>query len=337
MARRGGSVHVATTRRSYKGKTYETHLLRRTYRDEGKVKHETLGNLSHLPAELIELIRRYLRGEVSPGLSGAFEILRSLPHGHVAAVLAMMRELGVEKLIASRASRERSLVASMVASRILEPRSKLATAATLAPETAKHTLAGELGVEGAGEEELYAAMDWLAERQQRIEAKLARRHLSDGSLVLYDVSSSYYTGRHCDLAAYGHNRDGKRGFPQIVYGLLCTREGCPVAVEVFEGNTGDPATLASQVEKVRERFGIERVVFVGDRGMITTRRIDEVFRAVEGLEWISALRSGAIQKLVKQGLIERSLFDEQDLVAIHAPDYPGERLVVCRNPLLAAN
>lgn len=155
--------------------------------------------------------------------------------------------------------------------------------------------------------------------------------------MLYDVSSSYYTGRHCGLAAYGHNRDGKRGFPQIVYGLLCTREGCPVAVEVFEGNTGDPATLASQVEKVRERFGIEQVVFVGDRGMITTRRIDEVFRAVEGLEWISALRSGAIQKLVKQGLIERSLFDEQDLVAIHAPDYPGERLVVCRNPLLAAN
>ena len=326
---------MATTRRKYKGKTYETHLLRRTYREDGKVKHETLGNLSHLPLDLIETIRRRLRGEAGPDSGGEFEILRSLPHGHVAAVLATMREIGFEKLLGSRASRERSLVAAMIASRILEPRSKLATAASFAPETAKNSLAGELGVEGAGERELYEAMDWLLKRQERIEAKLAERHLQEGSLVLYDVSSSYYTGGHCRLAAFGHNRDGKRGFPQIVYGLLCTREGCPVAVEVFAGNTADPATLGSQVQKLRERFGIERVVFVGDRGMITTRRIDETFRAVEGLEWITALRSGAIQKLARQGHIERSLFDEQDLVEIDSPDYPGERLVVCRNPFLA--
>lgn len=335
MANRGGSVHVATTRRKYKGKVYETHLLRRTYREGAKVKHETLGNLSHLPADLIEFIRRRLRGEIPPATTGGFEILRSLPHGHVAAVLGTMRELGLEKLIASRPSRERSLVVAMIASRIIDPRSKLATAVSLAGETARSTLAEELAVEGVDERALYEAMDWLERRQEQIEAKLAERHLAEGSLVLYDVSSSYYTGGHCRLAAFGHNRDGKKGFPQIVYGLLCTRDGCPVAVEVFEGNTADPATLSSQVEKIRERFGIERVVFVGDRGMITTRRIEQTFRGVEGLEWITALRSGAIQRLAREGVIERSLFDEQDLVELRSPEYPGERLVACRNPFLA--
>jgi transposase len=310
-------------------------LLRRTYREGKQVKHETLGNLSHLPPDLIATIRRRLRGEIPPGTAGGFRITRSLPHGHVAAVLGTMRKLGLEQLLASRPSRQRSLATAMIAARIIEPRSKLATAGALNPETAKSTLPEELGIEVGDERELYEAMDWLAHAQTRIERKLAKRHLTDGSLVLYDVSSSFYTGTHCSLAGFGHSRDGKKGFPQIVYGLLCSRDGCPVAVEVFEGNTADPTTLGSQIEKIRTRFGIERVVMVGDRGMITTARIEELFRGVEGLDWITALRSGSIKKLVEQGQIERSLFDEQDLVEIDSPDYPGERLVACRNPLLA--
>jgi len=329
-------MHVATTRRKYKDKVYETHLLRRTYREGGKVKHQTLGNLSHLPPQLIELIRGWLRGEVAPTVSGAgVKILRSLAHGHVAAVLGSMRQLGVERLLGSRASRERSLVLAMIAARIIEARSKLATACSLNAETASSTLAEELGVAGEDERALYEAMDWLGERQGRIEAKLAEKHLGEGSLVLYDVSSSFYTGSRCTLAEFGHNRDGKNGYPQIVYGLLCTAEGCPVAVEVFTGSTGDPATLSKQIEKIRRRFAIERVIFVGDRGMITARRIDEEFRAVAGLEWVTALRSAAIRKLLSQGHIERSLFDEQHLAEISSPDYPGERLIVCRNPFLA--
>jgi len=336
MATRSGAVHVATTRRRYKGRVYETHLLRRTYRENGKVKHQTLGNISHLPPDLIELIRCRLRGELPAGGTGDFAILRSLPHGHVAAVLAVCKQLGLEQLLASRASPDRALTLAMIVARVIDPQSKLATVRALSSATATSSLSVELGLEVNDERQLYEAMDWLLARQQRIEAKLAKRHLQEGSLVLYDLSSSFYTGTHCPLASFGHSRDGKKGYPQIVYGLLCNGEGCPVAIEVFRGNTADPSTLASQIGKIRERFHIERVVLVGDRGMITSRRIDENLRGVEGLEWITALRSQSIKALVEQGVVEISLFDEQDLLEVQSSDYPGERLVVCRNPFLAA-
>lgn len=334
MPSRNGPVHVATTERIYKGKIYRTHLLRRTYREGSKVKHETLGNLSHLPPDLIDTIRGRLRGDLPPG-GGAFEIVRSLPHGHVAAVLSTLRAIGLEGIIASRSSVQRTLVLAMIVARVIDPVSKLSTAQGLSEETASTSLGLELGIEGIDEDSLYEAMDWLIERQRRIENKLAKKHLRDGSLILYDVSSSYYTGKHCSLAKFGHDRDGKKGFPQIVYGLLCNAEGCPVAVEVFEGNTGDPKTLSSQIEKVRQRFGLERVIFVGDRGMITSKRIDEEFRDVDGLDWITALRADSIKKLAEQGVIQPSLFDQRDLAEVCSPDYPGERLVVCRNPFLA--
>jgi hypothetical protein len=337
MPSRNGAVHVATTTRHYKGKTYQTHLLRRTYRDGGKVKHQTLGNLSHLPPDLIDVIRRRLLGDEPPLATGGrnFEILRSLPHGHVAAVLGTMRNIGFEEILGSRSCTERSLVVAMVVARILDARSKLATSRSLAGETAATSLGLELGLQNAGEDDLYQAMDWLLDRQVIIENKLAARHLEEGSLILYDVSSSFYTGTHCSLADFGHNRDGKNGYQQIVYGLLCNAGGCPVAVEVFQGNTGDPKTLASQIEKVRKRFGLKRVIFVGDRGMITARRIDEELRGVEGLDWITALRADSIKKLAEQKVIQLSFFDERDLAVVTSPDYPGERLVVCRNPLLA--
>lgn len=335
MPRRNGPVHVATTTRRYKGKLYKTHLLRRTYREGGKVKHETLGNLSHLPPDLIDTIRDRLRGDIAPSPSAGFEILRTLPHGHVTAVLGTLREIGLESVIGSRSCRERALVVAIVVARVIDPRSKLATARGLRAETACSSLSLELGVESVTEDDLYEAMDWLLKRQRRIETKLAKEHLRDGSLVLYDVSSSFYTGTHCNLAKFGHDRDGKKGFPQIVYGLLCNAEGCPVAIEVFEGNTGDPKTLASQIEKIRKRFGIQRVVLVGDRGMITTKRIDEEFREVDGLDWITALRAASIKKLAEQKVVQPSFFDHRDLVEVSSPDYPGERLIVCRNPLLA--
>ena len=336
MPSRNGAVHVATTVRRYKGKTYQTHLLRRTYREDGKVKHQTLGNLSHLPSDLIDVIRRRLLGG-QPLLvgEGNFEILRSLPHGHVAAVLGTMRKIGFEEILASRSCKERDLVVAMVVARIIDARSKLATVRSLAEETAASSLGLELGILHADEDDLYQAMDWLLERQALIENKLAAQHLNDGSLILYDVSSSFYTGTHCPLADFGHARDGKNGYPQIVYGLLCNAAGCPVAIEVFKGNTGDPKTLGSQIEKVRRRFGLKRVIFVGDRGMITAKRIDEELRGVEGLDWITALRADSIKKLAEQQVIQLSFFDEKDLAEVTSPDYPGERLVVCRNPLLA--
>lgn len=333
MPSRNGAVHVATTTRAYKGRVYQTHLLRRTYRDAGKVKHQTLGNLSHLPPDLIETIRRRLHGE--PPAEGPWQILRSLPHGHVVAVLGTLRQIGLEHTLASRASRERSLVVAMIVARVLSPASKLATARTLRAETAASSLSLELDLQDVAEDELYAALDWLAQRQQKIETQLSRKHLQDGSLVLYDVSSSYYTGHGGSLVQFGYNRDGKNGYPQIVYGLLCNAEGCPVAVEVFAGNTADPKTLEKQIEKVRQRFGLRRVVLVGDRGMLTSKRIDEELRGIEGLDWISALRADNLQKLAEQGIIPRSLFDERDLAEVTSPDYPGERLIVCRNPLLA--
>ncbi len=311
-------------------------LLRESYRQAGKVKNRTLANLSGWPAERIEALRGVLRGEsVSPSAAQAFEITRSLPHGHVAAVVGTLRKIGLHSVIASQRSRQRDLVEAMIAARILDPRSKLATARGLDPQTMSSTLAEVLCVEGADEDELYGAMDWLVGRQQRIEAALAKQHLSDGTLVLYDVSSTYFEGRHCPLAKLGHPHDGRKGKLQIVLGLLCHAEGKPVAVEVFEGNTGDPKTVACQVRKLRERFGLSRLVLVGDRGMITEARIRCDLRPEEGIDWITALRAPAIQKLVAQGAFQMSLFDERDLAEIHSPDYPGERLIVCKNPLLA--
>jgi transposase len=334
MPKRNGAVHVATTKRNYKGKTYCTHLLRRTYRKDGKVHHETLGNISHLPEDLIELIRQRLRGE-NPAPLGSFDIIRSLPHGHVALVLGELKELGLDQLIASRRCRERDLVVAMIVARVLFPGSKLACCRGLREETAVSSLAFELELGQFEDREIYESLDWLLKRQNRIETKLAKRHLKEGNLLLYDLSGSYYTGKRSALILFGHNRDGKRGVPQIVYGLLCEDQGCPISIEVFPGNTADPNTLSNQIAKVRKRFGIDRVTFVGDRGMITSKRIEAEFRGVEGLDWISALRSDSIKKLATQGSIPDSLFDEKNLAEISSPDFPGERLIVCRNPLLA--
>jgi len=330
MPSRSGRVHVATTTRNYKGKLYRTHLLRRTFRLGRQVKHETLGNISHLPESLIDLIRRSLAGETFLPATEAFQIQRSLPHGHVEAVLATMRQLGLEPLIHSKRCRQRDLVAAMVAERLLHPCSKLAT--TRLWHTT--TLAEELAVEGATEDELYAALDWLLARQSRIERKLAERHLGEHSVVLYDVTSSYYEGRRCPLARFGHNRDKKKDRPIIVYGVLTDGEGRPVALEVYPGNTGDPTTVADQVEKLRGRFALQRVVLVGDRGMLTEVQIGKLSQH-PGLGWVSALKGGAIRELVDAGALQLSLFDEQNLAEIRSPAYPGERLVACYNPLLA--
>lgn len=337
MARRGNAVHVVTTTRRYKGRTYKNHLLRRSYREGNKVKNETVGNLSHLPEEIIELIRRALRGESFVPAEEAFQIVRSRPHGHVAAVLGTLEQLGLDHLIASRRSAERDRCVAMIAGRVLAPGSKLATARQLSGESATSTLGEQLELGEVEAEDLYAAMDWLLERQGKIEQALAKRHLTNGTLVLYDVSSSYLEGRHCPLARIGHSRDGKKGSLQIVYGLLCNAEGCPVAVEVYEGNTADPSTLSDQIEKVRSRFGLERVVFVGDRGLLTSARINQELRPVEGLDWISALRTEQIRALASDGgPLQLSLFDTTDLAQIRHPDFPEERLIACMNPLLKA-
>jgi transposase len=288
-----------------------------------------------LPDDLIEVIRRRLAGDPLPADGSGFRILRSLPHGHVAAVLGTLKKLGLDRLIWSKPCREAKLVVAMIALRIIAPGSKLANLTGLRPETAEHSLGGELQLEDVGTAEMYEAMDWLLKRQARIENKLAKKHLAEGTLVLYDVSSSYYTGRQSALIKMGYSRDGKPAEPQIVYGLLCAADGCPVAIEVFSGNTADPTTFTAQVNKIRRRFGIRRVVLVGDRGMITSKRIDEDLREAEGLDWITALRNDSIQKLVRDQVIQRSLFDERDLAEVTSADYPGERLVVCRNPLLA--
>jgi transposase len=329
------AVHVATITKVYKGKTYVTHLLRHTYRENGKVKHLTLGNLSDLPEDLIDVMRKRLAGEPLPVGGDDLRIVRSLPHGHVAAVLGSLRRCGLDRVIASKPCREADLVIAMIVSRLISPGSKLAQLAGLKPETAKHTLAEELRLTDIEKPELYKALDWLLERQNRIENKLAKKHLAEGTLVLYDVSSSYYTGRQSKLVKMGYSRDGKKSLPQIVYGLLCDPRGCPVAIEVFAGNTSDPVTFTSQVKKVRQRFGLTRVVLVGDRGMITSKRIDDDLRGIEGLDWITALRHNSIKKLVEQETIQPSLFDERDLAEVTSEDYPGERLIVCRNPLLA--
>jgi hypothetical protein len=317
-------------------------LLRESYREGRKVRKRKLANLTHWPPEVVEGLRRLLKGgevfdpEDPDTLRDKFDIIRSFPHGHVAAVLGTLKNLGLDKVIASRRCRERDLVVAMIVARVIDPRSKLATARGLSGETAFTSLGEELRVADADENDLYAGMDWLLPRQERIEARLAERHLRDGTLVLYDVTSTYFEGVTCPLAQRGHSRDAKKGKLQIVLGLLCQVEGCPVAVEVFEGNVADPSTLSSQIRKVRHRFGVQRVVLVGDRGMLTEARIREELSPVDGLEWITALRAPAIRKLVRAGHLAASLFDERDLGEITSPEYPGERLVVCRNPLLAA-
>ncbi len=335
MPTRNGAVHVATTTRRHNNKTYHTHLLRRTFRQDGKVKHETLGNISHLPSRVIDLIRRALKGEPLVNPDAAFTCVRSYAHGHVAAVLGTLKQLGLHTLIARPASRMRGLVIAMIVARVIDARSKLATASALSAETAVSTLGQLLGLGAVDENELYQAMDWLVRRQQGIENRLAQRHLSDNTLMLYDLASSYFEGHTCPLAQRGHSRDGKRGTLQIVFGLLCTAAGCPVAVEVFEGSTSDPKTVAAQVDKIRRRFGLQRVVLVGDRGMLTGARIREDLQGIDGLRWITTLRAPTIRKLIAAGSVTPTLFDERDLAEISSPDFPGERLVVCRNPVLA--
>jgi Transposase DDE domain len=311
-------------------------LLRESYRDEGKVKTRTLANLSNWPEHKVQTLKRALKGlPPATDLSEAFEITRSLPHGHVAAVLGIARALGIDELIDPARSRRRDLVTAMLVAQVIAPGSKLATARGLRAETATSSLGQLLGVTGCDEDDLYAAMDWALARKDAIENALAARHVVNGTLVLYDVSSAAFEGRTCPLGAIGHARDGVKGRLQIVYGLLCTTAGIPIAIEVFEGNTADPKTLATQIEKLKHRFKLSRVCLVGDRGMLTDARIRDEVRPAQ-LDWLSALRAPQIKALVEDGALQLSLFDEQDLVEIDSPDFPGERLVCCHNPVLAA-
>lgn len=311
-------------------------LLRESYREGGKVKNRTLANLSSWPEAKVEALSRALKGLPPAGLEGAFEITRSLPHGHVAAVLGTIRSLGLEELVEPEGSRQRDLVTAMITAAVIDGSSKLATARGLRAETAASSLGAVLGLEACDEDDLYEAMDWLRPRQETIEGALASRHLADGVLVLYDVSSAAFEGRTCPLGEIGHARDGVRGRLQIVYGVLTTAEGIPVAVEVFKGNTGDPSTLASQITKLKQRFGLTHVAIAGDRGMLTKARIRDELRPAE-LDWITALRGPAIAALISQGVIQPTLFDETDMAEISHPDYPGERLIACYNPFLAAD
>ena len=331
MAKRTGTAHVVTTTRKYKNRVYRTHLLRRSYREDGKVKNETLGNLSHLPKSLIDIIRRSLQGETFVPVASAFEVLDSRSHGPVQAVALAMQRLGFAALIASRPSRQRDLVCAMVAARIIAPQTKLATTRWWHTTT----LAEHFRVTDATEDELYVAMDWLLAGQSRIQKKLAARHLHEDSLVLYDLSSSYFEGKTCPLAQRGYSRDGKKGKAQVNYGLLTDARGCPVAVSVYPGNTADPQTLMPEIDRLRNDFGIAQLVMVGDRGMIAHKAI-KVLREQEGIDWITALKSGAIRALMDQGQLQLGLFDERNLFEFTQPDYPGERLVACRNPQLAA-
>jgi transposase len=318
-------------------------LLRETYRQNGRFCKRTLCNLSHWPTPSlacsvahVEGLRGVLKGgTVIPAGRDAFSVIRSLPHGHVAAALGVAREIGLEGILGPDGNRCRDLALAMLIGRILDPVSKLATARGLSPATASSSLGEALGLGCVDDDELYASLDWLLARQPAIEAMLAKRHLTNGTLVLYDVSSSYMEGRCCPLAKRGYSRDGRRGTLQIVYGLLCAPDGCPVAIEVFDGNTGDPKTLAPQIEKLKQRFHLDRVVLVGDRGMITEARITEDLKAA-GLDWITALRAPAIKELLNSGALQLTLFDQRDMASITSPDFPGERLIVCRNPELAA-
>jgi len=323
-------MHVAKIATKRNGRIYDSFLVRQSYREGDKVMHRTIANLSALPLPAINAIRSVLRGETLTSAQSAFDIQRSLPHGHVLSVLGMVRKLGLDKLIASQPGRERDLVVGMIVNRLLEPASKLATTRLWNTTTLAETLA----IVDADEDDLYAALDWLGERQEKIEKKLAARHLMDGGLVLYDLSSTYLEGRHCELAAIGYSRDGRRNTLQIEFGMTTDQVGRPVAVEVFKGNTADPATVASAVDRIRNRFGLQDVVLVGDRGMLTSARI-EALKEHGGVAWISSLRSPQIQALVDNGLLQMGLFDVRNLAEITSPDFPGERLVVCKNPLLA--
>jgi hypothetical protein len=330
MGKRSGAVHVARIVRKYKDREYVSFLLRRSYREAGKVRHETLANLSALPTQAIDALRASLAGRRLVDAEGAFEITRSLPHGHVAAVWAMARALGLPALLGP-VGPERDLAMALIVARVCEPGSKLATTRWWQDTT----LAVDLGVAEASTDQVYAAMDWLGARQAKIEAALARRHLVPGGLVYYDLSSSWVEGTHCPLAARGYSRDGKRGNAQIEYGLLTDPHGRPVAVEVFPGSTGDPATVGATVGKLRDRFDLRQVVLVGDRGMLTAARIDTL-RELGGIDWITTLRAPAIAALATAGVIQPSLLDQVNLAEVTHPDYPRERLVVCRNPLLGA-
>ena len=327
-------MHVATTKRKYKGVTYKNYLIRQNYRENGKVKHKTIANITHLPSDLIETIRRRLK-EGKPISGEGFSIIRSLPHGHVAAILQTIKRIGLDNIIGSKRSKSRDIILGLIIQRLIRPDSKLGSLRNFQDSTATNSVGSELELDSLTRSQLYTALDWLEQRQKRIEKKLAGHHLKAGTIVLYDISGSYYTGKESDLVQYGYNRDKKRGYPQIVYGLICNSEGCPVAVEVFSGDTTDSETLSSQIEKVRRRFGIKQVVWVGDRGMITGKLIQNELRGNQYIDWITALRAPQVKKLVREQAIQLSLFDERNLVEIEAKDYPGERLVVCRNPLLA--
>jgi len=325
-------MHVSTTTRRSGDREYTATLLRRSYRQDGKVKKETLANLSHLPAEAIDAIRRVLAGETLVNAGDAFEIERSLPAGHVNAALTMARRLELPKLLDRSPCRERDLCMAMIVGRVICPGSKLGMVRTLG----QSTLASELGVEGADEDDLYAAMDWLLKRQNAVEDRLAARHLADGEMVLYDVSSSYFEGRACPLAKLGYSRDGKSGLAQIIYGLLCDMDGRPVAVEVFTGELHDDKTLPAQITKLKDRFGLSRVIVVADRGMVTKANI-EILAEADGVDWITALKAPTIKKLARSGVFQPSLFDERNLGEItDVEEFPGERLIVCRNPLVGA-
>jgi hypothetical protein len=332
MAAKVGAMHVAKIRRRHGENEYVSHLVRRSIRDGKRVRHETIANVSRLPAEAIEALTLALRGARLLPVGEAFQIKRSLPHGHVEAVLGAARRLGLPGLLDRAPSRERDLCVAMIVSRVLKPGSKLATARSLS----QSTLAAELGVEGCDQDDLYAAMDWLLGRQERIEQRLARRHLAPGTLVLYDVSSSYFEGITCPLAKLGYSRDGRRGTPQVIYGLMCDPDGRPIAIEAFEGSLHDDKTLPTQVHKLKARFGLEQVIVVCDRGMATKANV-RLLAQGDGVAWITALKAPQVKRLVKDGALQLSLFDEQNLAEIACEElYPGERLVVCRNPLVAA-
>jgi hypothetical protein len=329
-------MHVETSRshqilKDGTERVYQRHLLRRSYRDGGKVRKETLANLSHLPDDAIDAVRLVLAGKSLIDADTGLEVTRSLPHGHVAAVAAMARRLGFPGLLGP-ACRERDLAYALVISRVARPASKLSTIGWWDDVT----LGRDLGVAGASTDEVYQAMDWLLGRQDAIEAGLARRHLAQGGMALFDLSSSWVEGSHCELAAFGHSRDGRRGRQQIEYGLLTTQDGRPVAVRVFPGNTGDPTAFIQAVEVIQEKFAITEAVMVGDRGMITSARV-KALKEIPGMAWITCLRAPAIKKLAEEGRpLQLSLFDTQDLAEISSPDYPGERLIACHNPVLEA-
>lgn len=328
VTRRSDAVHVATIKRKQGDKVYESVLLRRSVRDGPSVRHVTLGNISHLPPDVIDLIRRSLKGEKFVPACQAFPTVRSLGHGHVEAILSVMEKTGFADLIASRPSRKRDLVLSMVSARLLFGTSKLSTVNVWKTTT----LPDVMGVADADEDELYSAMDWLLSRQEAIEKRMAQKHMKEGDFVLTDTSTTFYTGRTCPLARYGHDKDGS-GEPVILFGVLANQEGIPVAVKVYPGNTGDPSTLPDAAETLKTRFGLSRMVLVGDRGLLTSTQI-ETLKKYPDLAWISALRSEGIRKLVESGTLQLSLFDERNLMEIHSNDYPGERLIACFNPLL---